>query len=100
MAQMTYYPITPPPGLWRNGTKYQAKGRWYAANLIRFFSGTIQPIGGWQAATLDGGANLAPLAGIPHGAVSRRLNDASIIQAFATNSNVTEAIRTTFHDTT
>ena len=56
MAELTYDPVTPPPGLWRNGTKYQAKGLWYEANLVRFFSGTIQPVGGWQAATLDGGA--------------------------------------------
>jgi hypothetical protein len=36
-----------PPGVYRNGTLYQAKGRWYAANLVRWSEGTMQPIGGW-----------------------------------------------------
>ena len=35
-----------PPGLWRNGTRYQSKNRWYGANLVRFLNGTILPVGG------------------------------------------------------
>jgi len=42
-------PLRLPPGVYRNGTEYQSKGRWYAANLVRFRNGTIQPIGGWTA---------------------------------------------------
>ena len=37
-----------PPGVWKNGTKYQAKGRWFDANLIRFREGAKKPVGGWQ----------------------------------------------------
>lgn len=37
-----------PPGVYRNGTKYQTKGRWYDASLVRCFEGTIRPVGGWQ----------------------------------------------------
>lgn len=36
-------------GTYRNGTQYQAKGRWYDANLVRFFEGSIRPWGGWNA---------------------------------------------------
>jgi hypothetical protein len=41
-------PITPPPGLYRNGTKYQAAGRWYDGNLIRWLEGILRPVGGRQ----------------------------------------------------
>jgi hypothetical protein len=36
------------PGVYRNGTLYQAKNRWYDANLMRFLENTIRPIGGWE----------------------------------------------------
>jgi hypothetical protein len=39
-----------PPGLRRNGTTYEAEGRWVAASLIRFLNGTIRPVGGWVRA--------------------------------------------------
>lgn len=35
-------------GIYRNGTRYQAKGRWYDCALIRFFEKTIRAIGGWE----------------------------------------------------
>ncbi len=37
-----------PPGLYKNGTIYQAAGRWYDADLVRWFENTLRPIGGWQ----------------------------------------------------
>ena len=37
-----------PPGLYKNGTEYQAAGRWTDANLVRWFENTLRPIGGWQ----------------------------------------------------
>ena len=40
--------IALPPGLYANGTLYQAKGRYHAANLIRFSQDTVKPVGGWQ----------------------------------------------------
>lgn len=36
-----------PPGVFRNGTAYQSKGRWYDANLVRWYDGLLQPVGGW-----------------------------------------------------
>ena len=36
-----------PQGLYRQGTVYQAKGRWYEAQLVRFLEDTVRPIGGW-----------------------------------------------------
>lgn len=42
-------PLVLPSGVWRNGTQYQAKGRWYDTNLVRFYESTVRPWGGWVA---------------------------------------------------
>lgn len=36
-----------PPGIYRNGTEYQSRGRFYDADLWRFHAGTMRPVGGW-----------------------------------------------------
>ena len=41
-------PFQPPPGVWKNGTAYQAKGRWHDCNLVRWKDNKLQPLGGWQ----------------------------------------------------
>lgn len=45
---MAFISLALPPGIYRNGTPYQSKGRYYDCNLVRFYSGTIQPHGGWR----------------------------------------------------
>lgn len=45
---MSLISIALPPGLYANGTLHQAKGRYHAANLIRFSHDEVKPIGGWQ----------------------------------------------------
>lgn len=42
-----------PPGLFANGTEYMAKGRFYSANLVRWYEGVMQPIGGWESRSLE-----------------------------------------------
>lgn len=37
-----------PPGLYRQGTEYQSQGRYYDADLVRWFEGTLRPVGGWR----------------------------------------------------
>lgn len=57
---MSLTPIDIPPGVVRNGTQYEigTKGRWYDANLVRWISGELAPVGGWdrrdQAAAVSG----------------------------------------------
>jgi hypothetical protein len=41
-------PFQPPPGVFKNGTPYQAKGRWSDCNLVRWKDGLLQPLGGWE----------------------------------------------------
>jgi hypothetical protein len=36
------------PGVYRNGTDYQSKGRWRDASLVRWYEGTMRPVGGWR----------------------------------------------------
>lgn len=45
---MAYIPIAFPPGIYHNGTEYDAKGRWFDTNLVRFYEGAIKPVGGWR----------------------------------------------------
>lgn len=48
---MPLVPLKLPPGMYRNGTKYQTKGRWFTGTLIRWYEGVLQAIGGWQNLT-------------------------------------------------
>lgn len=43
-----YFPLKYPPGIFRNGTKYQSKGRWYDCNLVRWNEGVMQPVQKWD----------------------------------------------------
>ena len=45
-------PFQPPPGVFKNGTPYQVKGRWSDCNLVRWKDGKLQPLGGWEK-TID-----------------------------------------------
>lgn len=54
---MPLVPLEIQPGVYRNGTEYQAKNRWYETNLVRWRDGKLEPVGGWTAfedASLDG----------------------------------------------
>lgn len=45
---MALIPLKIPAGVYRNGTEYQSSGRWFDANLVRWFENTLRPIGGWR----------------------------------------------------
>lgn len=45
---MPLIPLKLPPGVYRNGTRYQAKGRWHNAERVRWRDGVMKPIGGWE----------------------------------------------------
>jgi len=45
---MPFAPVSLPPGVVKPATPLQAKGRYWDANLIRWQSGKLQPVGGWS----------------------------------------------------
>ena len=44
---MPFIKLKLPPGVFSNGTLYEAAGRWYRSNLVRWSEGVMAPIGGW-----------------------------------------------------
>lgn len=48
---MPLVPVQLPPGLERNNTPYDTSGRWWDMSQVRWQSGTLVPIGGWQRLT-------------------------------------------------
>ena len=65
---MALIPLKIPPGVYRNGTEYQASGRFYDSNLVRWYEGTLRPVGGWQL------HSSTQLSGAPRGLLTWRDN--------------------------
>ncbi len=71
---MAFIPIKLPPGMFANGTMYQARGRWHQGNRVRWVDGALRPIGGWKNRTLvSDGANMPPIYADPTTEVARDL---------------------------
>jgi hypothetical protein len=45
---MARLPLALPPGVFRDGTQYQSKGRWYDASLVRWYGAALGPVNGWR----------------------------------------------------
>ena len=84
---MPYVKLRFPPGVFRNGTKYESAGRWYDANLVRWSEGVMQAIGGWENikdgndADIDAGERICGLIGWKD-------NDGVPIVAYGTKDSV------------
>jgi hypothetical protein len=63
---MELLPLRIPPGVYRNGTEYQSKGRWSDSSLVRWFENTIRPVGGWRKRIASA------VTGVPRGAIAWR----------------------------
>lgn len=74
---MGYVPLKVPPGIYRNGTQYQSANRWYDANLVRWFEGTLRPLGGWNKRQQASGGvySIIQLNGAMRGCHAWRDND-------------------------
>lgn len=84
---MPLVPLKIPPGVYRNGTEYESKGRWFDTNLVRWFESALQPVGGWRE-VIDSGTSLQvdvtdPVRGM-HG---WRADDGTAYLAFGTFQN-------------
>lgn len=103
---MPFVPITPPEGLYLNNTDYGSQGRWRRANLVRFFRGTPQPVGGWTKLPItyvdDSGVtrDLDRLPGLCRGIASWRDNDEIRWMAFGTTTHLWVSDGSKFYDIT
>jgi len=61
MPAPQYIPLEFQPGLWKNGTLYQARGRWFDADLMRWSVGGLGPVGGWRT----WGTGTTAVTGVP-----------------------------------
>ena len=77
-----YIPIKLPPGIYRNGTEYQAAGRWYDANLVRWYENTLRPIGGWRKRSSQ------QVTGLGRGLINWRDNNATRWTGIGTHSKL------------
>ncbi len=66
MARPQYVNLQFQPGLFKNGTVYQAQGRWYDADLMRWSNGAIGPMGGWRG----WGESTTAVTGVPRTSVT------------------------------
>jgi hypothetical protein len=79
---MALIPLKIPPGVYRNGTEYQSAGRWYDANLVRWYENTLRPIGGWRK------KSTTALTGKCRGILTWRTNSGARYIAAATQSKL------------
>lgn len=81
-------PLNLPPGVYRNGTEYQSKGRYFDSDLVRWFEGTLRPIGGWRK--IIGGVPREELqvTGKARGSFAWRDNGNERYLAIGTHSNL------------
>lgn len=77
-----FTPLNIPPGVWRNGTQYQAAGRWYDANLVRWVQGVLRPMGGWERRTASA------FTGKARGILTWTRNDGTRMIAVGTSSKL------------
>jgi len=59
---MALVPLKIPAGFYRNGTDYDASGRWRDGSLVRWRDGSLRPIGGWQERKVNFSTN--PIRGM------------------------------------
>ena len=79
---MAFIPLQIPPGVYRNGTELQSSGRWYDANLVRFYENTMRPMGGWRK------RSESAVAGAARSLITWKDNDADPWIGIGTNSRL------------
>jgi hypothetical protein len=55
---MPLLPLNIPPGVVKVGTEFQSSNRWLDANLVRWRSNSLRPVGGWRERKADAFAGI------------------------------------------
>ena len=79
---MPLLPLSLPPGIYRNGTEYESKGRWFDCSLVRFYEGVIRPWLGWRV------KSLTRVVGVPRAAHAWKANNSLSRLAIGCESNL------------
>jgi hypothetical protein len=79
---MARLPLAIPPGVFRNGTPYQSKGRWYDTNLVRWYGAALGPILGWRSRAAN------TVTGAPRAALAWKDNTARTWLGIGTHSHL------------
>lgn len=85
---MARFVLSIPPGIYRDGTRYQSKGRWYDANLVRWYGSALGPVNGWRR------RGTASVTGLARAALAWKANDARTWLAIGTHSKLYACDRT------
>lgn len=91
---MPLVPLDIPAGVYRNGTEYEARGRWYDTNLVRWREGRLEPVGGWQK------WDESAFDGVARAILTWRANDSAKYLAVGTHTKLYGSIGGTFYDIT
>ena len=81
---MPLVPLDIPAGVYRNGTEYESKGRWFDTNLVRWNEGRLEPVGGWEK--FD--STQSAFDGKARGILTWRGNDSGRYMAVGTNTTL------------
>lgn len=93
---MPLVPLDIPPGVYRNGTEYESKGRWFDANLVRWREGRLEPVGGWTTFDETGSA----LDGKARNIITWRSNSSARFIGIGTNTKLYASQGGQFYDVT
>ena len=74
--------ISIPPGVNRQGTEYETKGRWRDCDRIRFHQGLVQPVGDRRS------SGMSPVSGRPCGAHAWFSNDLGRVLVMGTHDGL------------
>lgn len=96
----TLVSIKIPPGVYRNGTLYQASRRWVDSHLVRWVDGTIRPVGGWRVSQDTNAADLPPLTGAARAALAWRAADGGAMVGVGTHNKLYVLIEGALSDIT
>ena len=93
---MPLVPLDIPAGVYRNGTEYQAKGRWFDSNLVRWRDGLLEPVGGWKLFDSTG----TTISGKARGGLAWRDNSSTRFLALGTSEGLYASQGGLFYDVT
>jgi len=82
---MPFAKITPPPGVVKPGTVYDAKGRWYDTLWVRWYNGIMQAVGGFDP--VESGGSQIDAAERVSGTHSWRDNDDLPVLAYGSSDD-------------